>query len=153
MNNLNLHGKLLSVKGKVARIDRYMAYVTLFSRGYKRNKWQKYHITFFHQVAKDFVEVAQIVRETFSKATITNRRVKLEFKPQYAYIEELVKLAKKGIAEMGMAEFKQNIIYSQGAYIASIKKEPEGSDLNSSICFKWWPLTYRITPLILQSLA
>ncbi|MBQ7764543.1 zinc ribbon domain-containing protein [bacterium] len=84
------------------------------------------------------IEVAQIVRETFSKATITNRRVKLEFKPQYAYIEELVKLAKKGIAEMGMAKFKQIIISRKNECLESIKKEPEGSDFDCSICFKWW---------------
>lgn len=52
MNNLNLHGKLLSVEGKVARTGRYMAYVTLFSRDFKRNKWQKYHITFLNRWRK-----------------------------------------------------------------------------------------------------
>ena len=77
--------------------------------------------------------------------------MKLEFKPQYAYIEELVKLAKKGIAEMGMAKFKQIIISRKDECLESIKKEPEGSDFDCSICFKWWTLTYRITPLILQS--
>ena len=79
--------------------------------------------------------------------------MKLEFKPQYAYIEELVKLAKKGIAEMGMVKFKQIIISRKDECLESIKKEPEGSDLNSSICFKWWTLTYRITPLILEKIA
>ena len=53
---------------------------------------------------------------------------------------QLVKLAKQEIAEIGWAEFKQNIICSQGADIASIKKEPEGSDFNSSTCIKWWRL-------------
>ena len=60
------------------------------------------------------------------------------FKPQYARLEELIKLAKKGIAEMGMAEFKQTIISHKEECLESIKKEPEGSVLNSSICFKWW---------------
>ena len=49
------------------------------------------HFNFKCLITLTAIEVAQIVRETFSKATITNRRVKLEFKPQYAYIEELVK--------------------------------------------------------------
>ncbi|MBQ4115311.1 hypothetical protein IJD34_07905 [bacterium] len=59
---------------------------------------------------------------------------------QYAYIEELVKLAKKGIAEMGMAKFKQIIISRKDECLESIKKEPEGSDFDCSICFKWWRL-------------
>ena len=85
-------------------------------------------------------EVAQIVRETYLNVTITNRKVKMVFKPQYARLEELIKLAKKGIAEMGMAEFKQTIISHKDECLESIKKEPEGSVLNSSICFKWWRL-------------
>lgn len=83
-------------------------------------------------------EVAQIIRETYLNATIKNKKVSVIFREPFATIENLVKLAKQGIAEIGWAKFKQNIICSQGAYIASIKKEPEGSDLNSSICFKWW---------------
>lgn len=56
MNNLNLHGKLLSVKGKIAKTGRYMTHVTLLSKDFKRKKVQKYHITFFNQEAKDFAE-------------------------------------------------------------------------------------------------
>ena len=41
-----------------------------------------------------------------------------------------------------MAEFKQNIISSYPDDISNTKKEPEGSDFNSSICLKWWTLTY-----------
>ena len=51
-----------------------------------------------------------------------------------------VKLAKQGIAEVGLTEFKSAIISSKDEYFQSIKKEPEGSDFNSSICFKWWRL-------------
>ena len=53
-----------------------------------------------------------------------------------------VKLAKQGIAEVGLAEFKSAIISSKDLSAESIKKEPEGSDLNSSTCIKWWTLTY-----------
>ena len=55
MNNVSLHGKLLSVKGRIASTGHYIAYATLCSKDVKRKKWQKYHITFFNQVAKDLV--------------------------------------------------------------------------------------------------
>ena len=44
------------------------------------------------------------------------------------------------IAEIGFAEFKQNIICSWVTGLGHTKKAPEGADLNSSICFKWWRL-------------
>ncbi len=47
---------------------------------------------------------------------------------------------KKEIVEVGFAEFKSAIISSKDKCIESIKKEPEGSDFNSSICLKWWRL-------------
>ena len=53
-------------------------------------------------------------------------------------IEKLVKLAKQGIAEVGLTEFKSAIISSKNIDAESIKKEPEGSDFNSSTCIKWW---------------
>ena len=59
-------------------------------------------------------------------------------KEPFATIENLVKLAKKEIAEVGFAEFKSAIISSKGKCIESIKKEPLGSDFNCSSCFKWW---------------
>ena len=58
----------------------------------------------------------------------------------FATIEKLIKLAKKEIAEVGIAEFKSAIISSKDECIESIKKEPLGSDFNASICFKWWRL-------------
>ena len=61
-------------------------------------------------------------------------------KEPFATIENLVKLAKKEIAEVGFAEFKSAIISSKDKCIESIKKEPLGSDFNCSSCFKWWRL-------------
>ena len=85
-------------------------------------------------------EVAQIIREVYLNATIKNKKVTVIFREHFATIEKLVKLAKQGIAEVGLAEFKSAIISSKDIDAESIKKEPEGSDLNSSICFKWWRL-------------
>ena len=62
------------------------------------------------------------------------------FKEPFSTIEKLIKLAKKEIAEVGIAEFKSAIISSKDECIESIKKEPKGSDFNGSICFKWWRL-------------
>ena len=58
----------------------------------------------------------------------------------FTTIENLVKLAKKEIAEVGFAEFQSAIISSKDKCIESIKKEPLGSDFNCSSCFKWWRL-------------
>ena len=85
-------------------------------------------------------EVAQIVRATYLNVTVNNKKVKMVFKEPFATIEKLIKLAKKEIAEIGLSEFKSAIISSKDKCIESIKKEPEGSDFNSSICFKWWRL-------------
>ena len=63
----------------------------------------------------------------------------------FATIENLVKVAKKEIAEVGFAEFKAAIISSKDKCIESIKKEPVGSDFNCSSCFKWWNFTYDLT--------
>lgn len=85
-------------------------------------------------------DVAQIIREVYLNATIKNKKVKVIFREPFATIEKLVKLAKQGIAEVGLAKFKSAIISSQNLSTESIKKEPEGSDFNSSICFKWWTI-------------
>ena len=115
-------------------------------------------------------EVADIVRQTYLSVKITNRKVDVIFKQPYANIEELVKLAKQGIAELGYAEFKQKIISSHPQYLANrgkcngydfalqanrsnIKKAPEGADFNSSICFKWWRFTYSLELANRQSVA
>jgi hypothetical protein len=45
----------------------------------------------------------------------------------FATIENLIKLAKKEIAEVGFVEFKSAIIFSKDKCIESIKKEPFGS--------------------------
>ena len=83
-------------------------------------------------------EVADIVRQTYLSVKITNKKVDVIFKQPYANIEELVKLAKQGIAELGHAQFKQKIISSYPQYLESTKKAPEGADFYGSICFKWW---------------
>ena len=87
--------------------------------------------------------------------TIKNKKVTVIFREPFATIEKLVKLAKQGIAEIGFAEFKSAIISSKDISIESrgkcnqtdfplqinrsnTKKEPEGSDFNSSTCIKWW---------------
>lgn len=49
-------------------------------------------------------EVAQIIRETYLNATIKNKKVSVIFREPFATIENLVKLAKQGIAEIGWAE-------------------------------------------------
>ena len=85
-------------------------------------------------------EVAQIIREVYLSAMVKNKKVKVIFREPFATIEKLIKLAKQGIAEIGLAEFKQNIISSWGSGLEHTKKEPEGSDLNCSVCFKWWRL-------------
>ena len=87
-------------------------------------------------------EVAQIIREVYLNATIKNKKVTVIFREPFVTIEKLVKLAKQGIAEVGFAEFKSAIISSKDIDAENIKKEPEGSDFNSSTCIKWWTLTY-----------
>lgn len=86
------------------------------------------------------LEVANIVRATYLNVTIKDKKVKMVFKEPFSTIEKLIKLAKKEIAEVGIAEFKSAIISSKDECIESIKKEPKGSDFNGSICFKWWRL-------------
>ncbi len=83
-------------------------------------------------------DVAQIVRSTYLSVTVNNKKVKMVFKEPFATIEKLVKLAKKEVAEAGMPAFKSAIISSKDKCLESIKKVPEGTDLNSSSCFKWW---------------
>lgn len=83
-------------------------------------------------------EVANIIRETYLAVTINNKKVKVIFKEPFATVEKLLKLAKQGIAKVGYAEFKQNIISLYDECIESIKKAPEGAVFNSSICLKWW---------------
>lgn len=85
-------------------------------------------------------EVADIVRQTHLSVKITNKKVDVIFKQPYANIEELVKLAKQGIAEFGYEKFKQNVISSYDQWVENTKKAPEGADFNSSTCFKWWRL-------------
>ena len=72
-------------------------------------------------------EVANIIRETYLSATAKDKRVKVIFKEPFTTIEKLVKLAKQGIAEVGLAEFKSAIISSKDEYFQSTKKEPFGS--------------------------
>ena len=71
-------------------------------------------------------------RYFISKSLIQNK--------PFATIENLVKLAKKEIAEVGFAEFKAAIISSKNKCIESIKKEPQ-----SALDFKWWNFTYGLT--------
>ncbi len=44
------------------------------------------------------------------------------------------------IAEIGFAEFKQNIICSWGTGLEHTKKAPLGANFVSTTCFKWWRL-------------
>lgn len=71
-------------------------------------------------------EVANIIRETYLSATVKDKRVKVVFKEPFVTIENLVKLTKKEIAEVGFAEFKSVIISSKSKdkCIKNIKKEP-----------------------------
>ena len=85
-------------------------------------------------------EVAKMIRETYLSVTVKDKKVKVLLKEPFATIEKLVKLAKKGIEEVGFAEFKQAIISSETECLESIKKEPKGSDFNSSNCLLWWRL-------------
>lgn len=68
-------------------------------------------------------QVAQIVRATYLKVSVNNKKVKMTFKEPFATIEKLLKLAKKEITEIGLSEFKSAIISSKDRCIESIKKE------------------------------
>ena len=81
-----------------------------------------------------------MILEDLAKKTKKYLKVKVVFKEPFAPIENLIKLAKKEIAEVGFVEFKSAIISSKDKCIESIKKEPLGSDFNCSSCFKWWTL-------------
>ena len=70
--------------------------------------------------------------------TILNKRVKIQFSKPFETFEKLVRLAHQGIEEMGYTEFTNYTLAHKDECLESIKKEPEGSVLNSSICFKWW---------------
>lgn len=71
-------------------------------------------------------EVAQLIRETYLSVTTKDKKVKIIFKEPFADIEDLIKHAKKEIADVGLTEFKSAIISSQNECIESIKKEPYG---------------------------
>ena len=73
------------------------------------------------------LSAANIIRETYLSATAKDKRVKVVFKEPFETIENLVKLAKKEIVEVGFVEFKSAIISSKDKCIESIKKEPFGS--------------------------
>ena len=75
-------------------------------------------------------------REVYLNTTIKNKKVTVIFREPFATIEKLVKLAKQGIAEVGLAEFKSAIISSKNEYFQSIKKRAF-----SALDFKWWTLT------------
>ncbi len=85
-------------------------------------------------------QVAQIVRATYLRVTVNNKKVKMAFKEPFATIEQLIKLAKKEIFKNELSEFQSAIISSKDKCIESIKKEPKGSDFNSSNCIYWWRL-------------
>ena len=92
---------------------------------------------FFNYLVGEYI-IFYNIRITSTKNYTKDKRVKVVFKEPFATIENLVKLAKKEIAEVGFAEFKSAIISSKDECIESIKKEPLGSDFNCSSCFKWW---------------
>lgn len=85
-------------------------------------------------------EVAQLARRTMTNISILDKKVKITFAKPFYTIEKLIRLANQGIEEMGYAEFIDSTLAQRQDYLESIKKEPEGSDFNSSICLKWWRL-------------
>ena len=85
-------------------------------------------------------EVAQLIRETYLSATVKNKKVKILYREPFATIENLIKFAKKELSKQSMSEFNAYIISQKNECIESIKKEPKGSDFNSSNCLYWWRL-------------
>ena len=65
-------------------------------------------------------------------------------------------IAKQGIDEYGYDEFAKTLANTKVTCLKGIKKEPVGSIDSispSSICSKWWTLTYGLTLQIRQIAA
>ena len=84
--------------------------------------------------------IAQIVWETHSSVKIQGKSVKMQFAEPFATLEKLVRLANQGIEKYGYDKFLANTKAQKDKCFESIKKEPEGSISNCSICLKWWRL-------------
>lgn len=82
--------------------------------------------------------IAQLIRETTKSVTVNNKKVKVTFAEPFETIEKLIRIAKQEIQENNFSEFRTNIIAQKDHCIEAIKKEPEGSILNSSNCLIWW---------------
>lgn len=100
--------------------------------------------------------VQNIMKETYSSVTVKDKKVKMTFAEPFATLEKLIRIAKQGIAEYGYDEFAKALETTKEGCLKSIKKEPEGSFdtiSQSSICSKWWTLTYGLTLQIRQIAA
>lgn len=84
--------------------------------------------------------VSQIIWEAHSSVKIQGKSVKIQFTEPFATLEKLIRLAHQGIEKYGYDTFLVNTKEQKEKYLESIKKEPESSVFNNSICFKWWRL-------------
>ncbi len=82
--------------------------------------------------------IAQLIWQTYSSVTVKGKSVKVKFAEPFATLEKLVRVAQQGIQMFGYEKFTENTKAQKNKCIESIKKEPEGSVSNSSICMKWW---------------
>lgn len=83
-------------------------------------------------------EVAKMVRETYLSVTVKEKHVKMTFAEPFATLEKLIRVANQGIDKYGYDEFVENTLAQKTQCMQTLKKSPEGSVLDSSICSKWW---------------
>lgn len=86
-------------------------------------------------------EVAKIVRESYSSVTVNGKHVKMKFAEPFATIEQLVKIAKQGIEELGAEKFAESTLLHNLEQNKATKKSLDGSFegiSHSVICMKWW---------------
>ena len=78
---------------------------------------------------------------------------KMTFAEPFATLEKLIRVTKQGIAEYGFDKFVETTKAQKNECLEILKKSPKGSVSNSSICLKWWTLTYGLTLQIRQIAA
>ena len=86
-------------------------------------------------------EVAKIVRESYSSVTVNGKHVKMKFAEPFATIEQLVKIAKQGIEELGAEKFAESTLLHNLEQNKATKKSLIGSFegiSHSVVCMKWW---------------
>lgn len=86
-------------------------------------------------------EVAKIVRESYSSVTVEGKHVKMKFAEPFATIEQLVRVAKQGIDELGTNNFSETVLTHNLAQNKTTKKSLIGSFegvSHSVVCMKWW---------------